>query len=49
MYMNDFFDNKVPVMSFQKKAEATAYLKRNRHIISSVVNIPCNKESLIMM
>lgn len=48
-FKDDLYGNKVPVMSIGDKHVADEYLRRNRRLITRVVEVPRNKQSLILM
>ena len=48
-FKNDPWGNKIPVMSISGKDAADEFLKRNRSQITLVVEVPRNKQSLILM
>lgn len=48
-FKDDLYGNKVPVMSIEGKLAADKYLKSHRSLITRVVEVPRNKQSLIMM
>ena len=49
IYKDDPWGNKVPIMSIAHKSVADAYLRKHKDIITRVVNIPSNVQSLIVM
>lgn len=48
-FKDDPWGNKIPVMCIAGKHEADEFLKRNRSQITRVVEVPRNKQSLILM
>lgn len=41
--------NKIPVMSIGDKRDADEYLKQHRALITRIVEVPRDKQSLILM
>lgn len=48
-FKDDPWGNKIPVMSMSDKEAADEFLERNRSLITRVVEVPRNKQSLILM
>ena len=46
---DDPWGNKIPVMSIGDKRVADMYLKTNQRLITRVVEVPRDKQSLILM
>ncbi|MBO4499113.1 MAG: hypothetical protein J5732_02535 [Bacteroidaceae bacterium] len=46
---DDPWGNKIPVMSISSKHDVETYLERHRTLITRIVEVPRNKQSLILM
>lgn len=46
---DDPWGNKIPMMSISRKEDSDEFLKRNQSLITRVVEVPRNKQSLILM
>ena len=49
MFKDDPWGNKVPIMAISGKHAADEFLEKNRHIITDVVDVPRNVQTLIKM
>ena len=48
-FKDDLWGNKVPVMSIGDKHDADKYLERHRSLITRVLEVPRNKQTIILM
>lgn len=49
IFKDDPWGNKIAVMSIGDKRSADAYVKRNKDIVTKVVNVPRSKSTIILM
>jgi len=49
MFKDDPWGNKIPIMSIAHKSVADDFLQKHKDIITKVVNVPSNVQSLIVV
>lgn len=49
IFKDDPWGNKVPLMSIARESVATDFIKKHKDIITKVVNVPSNVQSLIVV
>lgn len=49
VYKDDPWRNKVPLMSFTRESVANDFIKKHKSIVTRIVNVPRDIQSLIIM